>query len=63
MTMTVTRWAQLMDNEELNLTEQEIDEGWHFCFEFDGLLVGPGMEEQKFCRCEIENQEGGDASG
>jgi len=33
------------------LTGKEIDEGWHWCCEWDGLLVGPGMEELEVCRC------------
>lgn len=46
--MTEERYNLLMESEE-PLTEQEIAAGWHFCSEFDGLLVGPGMSEQEFC--------------
>lgn len=35
----------------LELTEQEISEGWHFCYDFDGLLIGPGMGELNSCGC------------
>ena len=28
-------------------TPQEVAEGWHFCPEWDGLLVGPGMIEDE----------------
>jgi hypothetical protein len=45
------RWQELMDNDDLRLTDQEIKEGWHFCPEFDGLLIGPGMDECMFCQC------------
>ncbi len=37
--MTTERWNELSDNIELGLNEDEINEGWHFCHEFDGLLV------------------------
>ena len=34
-----------------NLTEQEIAEGWHFCWDWDGLLIGTGMGELDSCSC------------
>jgi hypothetical protein len=33
------------------LTAEEISQGWHFCPEFDFLLVGPRQPEQDFCDC------------
>ena len=33
------------------LTPQEISEGWHWCYDWDGLLVGPGMDECTHCGC------------
>lgn len=53
--MLISRWQDLMNNEELKLTEEEITNGWHFCYAWDGLLVGPGMMEKEFCHC-YENQ-------
>lgn len=47
--MTNERYNAVQNNPDLNLTPEEITEGWHFCWEFDGLLVGPGMGEQRFC--------------
>lgn len=35
------------------LTEKELAEGWHFCPDWDYLLVGPGMPEQDGCACEL----------
>lgn len=35
----------------LKLTKAEIAEGWHWCNEFDWLLVGPGMSELACCHC------------
>lgn len=48
--MTDERWKELMRAED-DLTEEEIQEGWHFCWEWDGLLVGPGMDEMDSCLC------------
>jgi len=48
--MTDERYNTLM-RDEGELTQEEIDEGWHFCIEFDGLLIGPDWEERKFCHC------------
>ena len=46
------------------LTEDEVLDGWHFCFEWDGMLVGPGMDEQDACTCfrkarEVKNRKRG----
>jgi len=49
--MTEQRWSNLMNDDYLILSDSEISEGWHFCYEFDGLLVGPGMGEVEFCNC------------
>lgn len=50
-----------MDNEVLVLREEEWKAGWHWCDEFDGLLVGPGMVELKHCRCEVADPEAAEA--
>ena len=34
-----------------DLTSEEINEGYHFCYEWDGLLIGPGMPELRVCQC------------
>ena len=33
------------------LTEAEIEEGWHFCPDWDGLLIGPKTPEFDNCTC------------
>jgi len=54
------RYADLMKDDEMKLTQEEISAGWHFCPEWDGLLIGPGMDEFDYCcpcgvggRCDI----------
>ncbi len=37
--MTNERYHSLGADDSLPLTQAEMDEGWHFCMEFDGLLV------------------------
>ncbi len=49
--MTNERYKRLMVDGEDELTRDEIYSGWHWCHEFDGLLVGPQMGEFKFCKC------------
>ena len=39
---------------EQKLTKEEIEAGWHYCHEWDGLLVGPGMEEMECCTCHVD---------
>lgn len=50
--MTPERWQELMDDQASRLTPEEVGEGWHFCPDWDFLLIGPGMEiELKCCTC------------
>ena len=50
--MDTARYNALMWDDGARLTVEEMDAGWHFCHDFDGLLVGPGMEgEQQCCTC------------
>lgn len=49
--MTESRYKEV-DSTGRGLTQEEIDSGWHFCFDWDGLLIGPGMPEMKICICE-----------
>jgi len=50
------RWqalmGALMSDVVLTLTPDEVALGWHWCPDFDYLLVGPGMEmELSVCKC------------
>jgi hypothetical protein len=50
--MNDERWRSLMNNPDSRLTMEEMVQGWHWCFEFDELLVGPPMEmEWSVCTC------------
>ena len=51
--MTHQRWNKLMDlDSKEELTKDEMRAGWHYCMtEWDGLLIGPGMTEFKYCKC------------
>jgi len=49
--MTDERYNELMDNPEGVLTEEELKLGWHWCYDWDGLLVGPGSPEKQCCTC------------
>lgn len=37
--MTDSRWKYLMEAPHSRLTNDELHEQWHFCPEFDGLLM------------------------
>jgi len=51
--MSSERWEALMRFEDgVDLSMEERSLGWHFCTEWDGLLIGPGMDECKYCLCE-----------
>lgn len=51
--MTYERWVFLMDNPTSPFTEEEKALGWHGCYDFDQLIVGPGMFEfeEGLCTC------------
>lgn len=49
--MNTERWVELMRNFDLQLTPEEIAQGWHFCYDWDDLLIGPGMIELESCTC------------
>ncbi len=50
--MTRERWLHLSNCEPAErLSDSEKAGGWHWCAEFDGLLVGPGMAELQYCLC------------
>lgn len=55
--MLPERWTELMYNGDLRLTEKEIAEGWHFCPDWDSLLIGPGMIEMDYCSCREKDYE------
>ena len=46
------RWV-LERNEDLKLTQREMDYGYHFCPDWDGALIGPGDPEMGGCGCDI----------
>lgn len=48
--MTLERWLEVEDGDS-PLTAEERAEGWHWCYDWDGLLIGPGMQEMESCTC------------
>lgn len=51
--MSTERYNELMRNDASELTLGEIARGLHFCLDWDGLLIGPGMDEMKSCTCAL----------
>jgi hypothetical protein len=49
------RWQELMQpfngDESITLTPEELQEGWHWCEEWDGLLIHPDDAEFRSCAC------------
>lgn len=46
--MTPQRYEKLMSR-QARLTKAEVKEGWHYCPEWDGLLIHPSDPEADFC--------------
>ena len=50
--MSEERWKSIEADYDAKLEAEEISIGWHFCPEWDGMLVGPGMDEfEHWCTC------------
>lgn len=49
--MSPLRYRQLMNDLESKLTAEEIAEGWHFCYDWDGLLIHKDDPEAECCTC------------
>lgn len=39
------------------ISPEELKEGWHFCPDWDGLLVGPKMPEMECCTCDLHKED------
>lgn len=48
--MTPERIAEL-ERDGKGLTPAEIAAGWHFCWDWDQMLVGPATPEWSGCQC------------
>lgn len=55
--MSDERFAALMKDDDLPLTDAEISDGWHFCWEMDGLLAQYGGDD---CFCVEKRKEPAD---
>ena len=55
--MTQERWNYLMQpfhgDESVMLTAQELADGWHWCDEWDGLLIHSDDREFEHCECDF----------
>jgi len=51
--MTPQRAYELEVNPKARLTQIELDQGWHFCADWDFMLVGPDTPEWECCTCII----------
>jgi len=38
------------------LTLDEISQGWHYCYDWNGLLIGPGNLKMDSCNCKINKK-------
>lgn len=55
--MDYKRYVKLNREEEPVLTDEEVSQGWHFCYDWDYLLVGPGTAEIESCNCTFDQLE------
>ena len=51
--MSPERWLKLDKDPRAVLARYDLLDGWHWCAEWDCLLVGPGMSEILLCKCDL----------
>ena len=44
------RYIRIQDGAE-NLTPEEVEDGWHFCPDWDDMLIHPDDDEFQCCPC------------
>ena len=49
--MNKKRFEQLISSPFGKLTKQEVKDGWHFCCEWDGMLIHSSHPEAECCYC------------
>ena len=49
--MTPKRRCQLERDQTLRLTDDEVEAGYHFCIEWDGMLIHTTDKEFECCTC------------
>ena len=54
--MTDERYWEIERSQTVRLTPEELAEGWHFCPDWDSMLVGPGMAELGACLCRLPGE-------
>jgi len=45
-----------LSHEDAELTPAEFAAGWHFCWEWDGLLIHPSHPEAACCTCTLTEE-------
>jgi hypothetical protein len=49
--MNEQRYRELMGSPDAKITDEEWEEGWHYCPDWDFLLIGPETIESEACTC------------
>jgi hypothetical protein len=49
--MDEDRFNRIMWLETEDLTQEDVANGWHFCWEMDGLLLNANDPDNDFCHC------------
>lgn len=54
--MGATRWERLERGVDSGLTKEDIKSGWHFCCDWDGMLIHETWTESICCRCNEQSE-------
>jgi len=61
--MTPARYRELNGPNQVKMTEEEMKEGFHWCYDWDYLLVSSNPKHKDFCEiCDCHYQEPVDGS-
>lgn len=58
--MTPERYQQLCHDHSTILTDEEYHGGWHFCMDWDGMLIHTSDKAYEVCGCiyKLDRREG-----
>ena len=54
--MTSQRYRELSSSDKHDLTPEEVADGWHFCSEWDFMLIHKSDPEYQACLCNKEKK-------
>ena len=52
--MDIERYKYLVTSKDAKITLDELQQGWHFCYDWDEMLIHPNDPEFECCTCRLK---------